>query len=150
MNDLAPSVRSAGTIVSSSSRKLRILVVEDHADTLRGLELLLKRLGHQVTPANNMRTALKAANDAEFDLLLSDLGLPDGSGWELMGALEKSGRCPAQAVAMSGLCGFADKAKSRAAGFRAHWIKPFSPETLEAMLKTVASEASAALASSAA
>ena len=147
MNGLEHFVRPAGTVAPPLSRGLRILVVEDHADTRRGLELLLVTLDHQVILASDMKTALKALDcQGSFDLLLSDLGLPDGSGWELLGTLARMGRRPAQAVAMSGFCSVSDKERSRAAGFRAHLIKPFSVEELEAVLDAVAAEKLAAAA----
>ena len=124
-------------------RSLRILVVEDHADIRRGLEVMLDLLGHQAFFAGDMQTALQLASASRFDLLLSDLGLPDGTGWELLHRLEAMGRRPAYAVAISGFSGCADMERSREAGFQTHLVKPFTPETLEAVLKAVALELAA-------
>src|SRR5580765_2709196 len=63
---------------------LRILLVEDHADTRRVLGRLLNALGCQVTSAGTVKEALELGEKVEFDLLVSDIGLPDGTGTEVM------------------------------------------------------------------
>jgi len=115
---------------------LRVLVVEDHPDTLRALELFIKALGHHPTLARNMQEALLvgSAENEEFDLLLSDLRLPDGDGWELLLQLRKCGCCPKRAIAMSGWSGTEDFMRSKTAGFEAHLIKPFTPKVLQSAL----------------
>jgi CheY-like chemotaxis protein len=83
-----------------------------------------------------MKTALKLAPTAEFDVLISDIGLPDGDGWELMKRLRE--QIPGmKAIAMSGYGMRADLEKSKAAGFASHLIKPFGPAELDAALKKV-------------
>lgn len=120
---------------------LHILVVENHPDTRLGLEVFLRTLGHRARFAEDVRTALEAASTAgNFDLLLSDISLPDGDGWDLLRQLESSGRRPPHAVAMSGFGSGADLEKSRAAGFAAHLIKPFPPEELEDALRAVSQQ----------
>ena len=122
------------------ARSLRILVVENHPDTRQGLDLFLKMLGHQVRFAENMQAALLLAADSgeEFDLLLSDIFLPDGNGWELLRQLDQNGHRPPHAFAMSGVGSNADVAKSEAAGFEKHLIKPFRPDELETALQAAA------------
>ena len=117
-------------------RSLRVLLVEDHPDTLRALELFLKMLGHRPTLAKSMQEALQVgcAEDGKFDLLLSDLRLPDGNGWELLLQLRERGCCPKRAIAVSGWGSEEDRARSHAAGFEAHLVKPFTPSVLEAAL----------------
>jgi CheY-like chemotaxis protein len=90
---------------AKKSSPLHILVVEDHLDTLRMLELFLQALGHRTRVARNVQEALAIAANAEarFDLLLSDIKLPDRDGWELLGLLGQAGRMPQRAIAMSGL-----------------------------------------------
>src|SRR5262249_13198936 len=66
------------------SRGLRILLVEDNRDTLQYLALVLRGRGHRVTTAERLSEALRAAGDQRFDLLLSDIELPDGTGLDLM------------------------------------------------------------------
>ena len=66
------------------SRPLRILLVEDHDATSQVIALLLRRLNHDVTAAPTLAEARRYADNKQFDLLISDLGLPDGSGLDLM------------------------------------------------------------------
>jgi CheY-like chemotaxis protein len=121
------------------SQEPQILVVEDHPDSRRSLELFLKILGYQAQFARGVQDALAiaAAHGKGFDLLLSDLRLPDGDGWELLRCLEEKGWRPQRAIALSGWGSNEDLAKSRAAGFHAHLIKPFSPDAIAAALREV-------------
>lgn len=112
----------------------RILVVEDHEDTCLGMKLLLTRRGYAVRTAPDVATALALLRAEKFDLLLSDLGLPDGTGCEIMEAVRASGL---RGVALSGFGGEGDRAKSRAAGFSDHLVKPFNIEELDALLATL-------------
>ncbi len=116
-----------------------ILVVEDHADTASVMENLLRRMKHKVTIANSIAEAMameeKNRESAPFDLILCDLGLPDGSGIDLMRQLSQ--RSSARAIALSGFGMDEDVLSSRAAGFSAHLVKPVSLSTLEATMKSV-------------
>jgi CheY-like chemotaxis protein len=118
-------------------RPMRILLVENHADTLRWLTLYLGDLGHQVTAARTVGEAILALSAQRFDVLLSDIGLPDGTGWELM-ARGKTPEWP-YAIAMSGFGMNADKARSREAGYRHHLLKPFKTAELDKLLLDAAS-----------
>lgn len=127
------------TITPPPVRGLRILVVENHPDMRLGLEVFLEALGHRPQFASDVRGALAAAGATEpFDLLLSDVHLPDGNGRELPELLKRTGRCPAHAIAMSGFGSADDDAKSHAAGFCAHVVKPGVPGEFEAALNAVA------------
>jgi CheY-like chemotaxis protein len=119
---------------------LYILVVEDHADSRRMLELFLNALGHKVESARNIQQTLDllVTGGKGFDLLLSDLRLPDGDGWDLMRRLEEAGCRPPQAIALSGWGSSDDITKSRKAGFQAHLVKPAAPQALRAALKAAA------------
>ena len=120
-------------------RGLRILVVESHPDMRLGLEVFLEALGHRPQFAPDLRGALEAAGAVEtFDLLLIDVWLPDGDGRDLPGLLERTGRRPPHAIAMSGFRSADDAEKSHAAGFRAHVVKPGAPGEWEAALNGVA------------
>jgi CheY-like chemotaxis protein len=79
-----------------------------------------------------------AAAGSRFDLLLSDLRLPDGNGWDLLRRLEEAGWRPEHAIAISGWGSETDLAKSKSAGFQAHLIKPLAPEALKMVLDRVA------------
>jgi signal transduction histidine kinase len=117
----------------TSRRSLRILLVDDHQDTSAALARLLTRRGHTVAVAHNVGSAMAAAERAQFDLLVSDLGLPDGSGLELMSTLRaKSG---IRGIAISGFGMNGDIEKSTRAGFSQHLVKPVNLENLEAAIE---------------
>lgn len=121
-----------------AATSLRILVVENHADTREILISLLEALGHTVVVAESVRSALGIAPRARCDVLISDIGLPDGDGWELLGQLNLPR--PMYAIAMSGYGMTADRTRSKAAGYRHHLVKPMGIEQLEGILKKVAAE----------
>jgi two-component system CheB/CheR fusion protein len=117
---------------SETHRILRIFIVENHPDTLEGLSMYLRGLGHSIQAAHSMREALAALRTTEIDVLLSDIGLPDGDGWELL----KQANLPKSvyAIAMSGFGMGNDHKKSRAAGYKRHLVKPFDPLELDQAL----------------
>jgi signal transduction histidine kinase/CheY-like chemotaxis protein len=115
-----------------SMQSLRILLVEDHADTSSALGRLLTRRGHQLTVAPDIRTALAQAERGSFDLLISDLGLPDGTGFELMSKLRATGL---RGIAISGYGMRSDIEKSLQAGFSRHLVKPLNFAALEAAIQ---------------
>ena len=118
----------------NSGYGVRVLVVEDHADVRRTLRALLDALGYDAVFAADMQSALQLAEDVRFDVLLSDIGLPDGDGWELLRRLKISGASPSWTVAMSCLNSPADVAQSEAAGYRVHLGKPFTARELESAM----------------
>jgi CheY-like chemotaxis protein len=122
-------------------RVLRIFVVENHRDTLKSLTMYLESFGHSVQSARTMQAALAALPKADCDILISDLGLPDGDGWELLRKV-KFPR-PVYAIAISGYGTEADQEKSRAAGFRHHIVKPFGGEELGPIIEEAARELAA-------
>lgn len=117
----------------SARLPLRIFLVENHADTRLYLQRYLQHLGNVVDTAPDMTTALERLPHQEIDLLISDIGLPDGDGWELLNRLGPARKY--LAVAMSGFGANADKTRSEAAGFRHHLLKPFLPDELDAILE---------------
>ena len=119
-----------------SNTPLKFFVVENHEDTLDAIKMFLEAQGHSVETAPDMKSALKLATQTKFDVLISDIGLPDGDGWELIKKLRE--KIPGlQAIAMSGYGMRADLDKSKAAGFAAHIIKPFGPAELDQALQKV-------------
>ncbi|MBV8314352.1 MAG: CHASE3 domain-containing protein [Planctomycetaceae bacterium] len=112
----------------------RILVVEDEPATLRLMARLLRGLGHEVTTAGTMETAREAVEAGDFDLIVSDIGLPDDSGLELMRQVVAL-RGPIPAIALTGYGMEDDILRSRAAGFSAHLTKPIDFTKLEAMIR---------------
>ncbi len=123
---------------------LRVFLVENHPDTLRSMRMYLELMGHTVLSACTSVEAVAAVPDARCDVLISDIGLPDGDGWELLRTLREHDHAPTFAIAMSGFGMNADHVRSHAAGYRHHLLKPFAPSTLDAMLEEAAREISAA------
>ena len=114
-----------------------VLLVEDHVDTAYVTALLLRDAGWTVHLAHTVRDALgQLEGGLRPDLLLSDLGLPDGTGIELLSVLRERLGADAvpPAVALSGFGMDHDVSRSLAAGFRAHLVKPVSAERLQATL----------------
>ena len=118
---------------------LRIFVVENHADSLKYLVLYLETIGYTVLSATTMTEALANLPTAQCDVLISDVGLPDGDGWELLRTLQLPS--PIYAIAMSGFGMNADRARSKEVGYRHHLLKPFVPTELENVLVEAAQEA---------
>jgi PAS domain S-box-containing protein len=114
-------------------RPLRLLLVEDHADTARVLAKLLSLGGHEVTVAHSVADALAAAAGQPFDLVISDIGLPDGTGYELMRRLRD--RHQLRGIAMTGYGMEDDLRQSRDAGFLDHLVKPVDPNTLQRTIR---------------
>ena len=123
-------------------RPLRIFVVENHPDTLRALRMYLEGTGYVIVSASTLREALETFPGARCDVLISDIGLPDGSGWDLLQKLRENGHAPAYAIAMSGFGMNADHVRSQEAGYRHHLLKPFVPDDLDVMLAEAARELS--------
>ena len=125
------------------ARPLRVLLVEDDATIREALNKLVDALGHRAHVTQNVREALEFAlsKNETFDLLLSDISLPDGNGWELLRCLIDGGRRPWRAIAMSGQSSMADLARSQTAGFEQHLRKPVAPAIVEAILLEAAEEA---------
>jgi len=122
---------------SPRAESLRVLVVEDDVPTLRAIEKLLLLSRHRVIPATSVATALEAAAREPLDLVISDLGLPDGLGYDLMRQLtELHG---VRGIALSGYGMSSDVEKSRQAGFMEHLIKPIDADTLDAVIGRVMS-----------
>ena len=119
-------------------RSLKIFVVENHADTLQCLAQYLQAAGHTVATAPTMTQALETLPSTPCDVLLSNLRLPDGSGWELLRIVRLSQ--PVYAIALSGLGTKADHARSQEAGFRRHLLKPFPLADLDHALAEAARE----------
>jgi PAS domain S-box-containing protein len=111
----------------------RILLVEDHEDTRETLQRLLVRRGHQVSPAGSLRGARALAETGEFDFVITDLGLPDGDGTELLGAFSRTAQPPI-GIALTGYGMEDDIQRTLAAGFSAHLTKPIDFTELDRLL----------------
>ncbi|MHA3775385.1 PAS domain S-box protein [Verrucomicrobiota bacterium sgz303538] len=116
---------------------LRILLVEDHDHTREVLSRLLQRQGHTVLVAQSVQEAIDVASENQVDVVVSDLGLPDGSGFDLMPQLKS--RYGVKGIAVSGYGMEQDLKRSREAGFDAHLVKPVDFKQLIAALQAVTS-----------
>ena len=112
---------------------VHILLVEDHEDTARVLGRILRNAGFDVTHAATIAEARARAGGNRFDLLISDLGLPDGSGLDLMKTLREAQGL--KGIALSGFGTDEDVAASTAAGFAAHLTKPIDWDRLRAEIE---------------
>ena len=124
-----PPAGTPATLQNRAVGSLRVLLVEDHGVTAKMLRLVLASEGHEVDTAGDIAAALKLAAEHHFDLLISDLGLPDGSGHDLMRELRSRGyKFPG--IAISGYGQDEDIQRSREAGFADHLTKPTPRERL--------------------
>jgi signal transduction histidine kinase/CheY-like chemotaxis protein len=135
-----PSMASMTAVTAARetpAARLRVLLVEDHSDTARALADLMRMHGHEVRVAGSVAQALAAAaGDGGFDLVISDLGLPDGSGQDLMRHLAQ--RFGLRGIALSGYGMEDDVRRSREAGFERHLTKPVNLDALESAIQEVA------------
>jgi DNA-binding response OmpR family regulator len=124
--------------VGAEPRPLRVLLVDDHADTAELLRMLLSRRGFEVTTARSVASALVAAEASPIDVLVSDIGLTDGNGCDLLRQLRAIGPLPA--IALSGRDREADVQSARDAGFDEYLGKPVGIAQLVEALRRVAAK----------
>jgi len=124
-----------GRILIMTDSELNILLVEDHADTIHAMTRLLTSVGYQVQPAACAREALDLARHLPFDLIISDLALPDGSGLDVMRQINEMR--PTRGIAISGYDDADHVEQSRQAGFAAHLTKPTDLPCLLAAIQSV-------------
>lgn len=138
MTDLTPRTRRAETDVNlGGAGGQRILIVEDHEDTLEITAKLLRTMSYEVKTASSMSAALEAAESERFDILISDIALPDGSGLDLLQMLTRT--APIKGIAMSGYGLDKDIERSREAGFLEHLTKPVDLPQLVMVIEKLAS-----------
>ena len=109
------------------------MLVEDHEDTNKSLTKLLRLRGYEVESANDIESALALSTTAQFDVLVSDIGLPDGTGIDLIRRL-RSDR-PALAIALTGFGMEDDLRKTHEAGFDHHLVKPIDVNKLDVLIQ---------------
>lgn len=127
---------TAGPPVSGNKPRLRVLVVEDQKDTARMLGLFIGGAGHEVRTAETKAAALELAAKQPFDVLVADVRLPDGTGYELMNELRPG--TTLKGIIFTGLSGPEEEERSRAAGFSAFLVKPFDLDRLVETVERVA------------
>ena len=130
-----PSQRTLNAKSRMEQRAPHLLVVDDHHDTCTGLKLMLERRGYRVTVAHSADEAVAKADQDNFDLMISDIGLPDRSGYELMEEL--SATKSLRGIALSGFGMENDISRARAAGFSNHLTKPINFERLEEVIHSL-------------
>ena len=136
MRYYAASARSASSTnpelpALAAKRTVRILVVEDNRDAAHMLAQFLRLSGYAVTVASSNREGLEAARKSPPDVVLCDIGLPDGDGYILAQALRANPQtASAQLIAVTARNREEDKQRSRDAGFQLHLVKPVRPESL--------------------
>jgi CheY-like chemotaxis protein len=123
---------------------IRVLVVDDEADTLELLRTILAQCGAEVTVAATAREALEALEQAPFDVLVSDIVMPEEDGYGLIRRIraldvERGGRIPA--LALTAYARIEDRAEALAAGYQQHAAKPIEPAELAAAVATLADRA---------
>lgn len=119
--------------IDGGTRRRRVLVVDDHHDTCIGMKLMLERRGYKITLAHSASQAVEKASEVDFDLVISDIGLPDRSGYELMQELRATNGL--RGIALSGFGMENDVNKAREAGFSEHLTKPINFERLEGAIR---------------
>ncbi|MCE3261387.1 MAG: response regulator [Pseudoduganella sp.] len=133
--DGATAGLDAGTVPLAMATRRRVLLVDDNSDVLQGLRALLEVRGHEVQAVADPASALRASASFVPDLAILDIGLPGMDGYELAGELRRRpGFAKTRLVALSGYGQQADQARSLAAGFAVHLVKPITPDQLYALL----------------
>jgi two-component system CheB/CheR fusion protein len=121
--------------VTRTPGKPRILVVDDVADVTEMIALFLKHAGFDVRTANSAMTALQITSQDQFDLIISDIGMPDMNGYDLAESLRKSDAYQAiPMIAVTGYTEYDDRGRSLEAGFNAHLTKPINPSRLLSLI----------------
>ena len=120
---------------SKPTKSLRILLVEDHGDTRRTLARLLKHFGHDISVAESTESALEILRSKTLDVVLSDIGLPDGSGYDVIAEAKRKQRVTG--IALTGFGMEEDIKRSKKAGFDFHLTKPVDFQELRSVLAEV-------------
>lgn len=139
LNDQSVSAVPTHPAPPSASTARKVLLVEDHADTATVITLLLKKFGHTVTSAGSVAAGLAAFEAGAFDVVLSDLGLPDGTGIDFVTKLRQRAAVPA--VALTGYGMEEDVRRCLDAGFDAHLTKPVNFAELNAVIQRLTAKA---------
>jgi two-component system response regulator QseB/two-component system response regulator BasR len=113
---------------------MNILFVEDNVNASRAMKVMLELKGYSVDVAANVADALECIASSDYDLLISDITLPDGTGYDILARSPK--RIPA--IALSGHTAESARAESLARGFAEHVTKPFQTEELIELIERVA------------
>ena len=130
-----PSVSICEPAYCATAPSIRILLVDDHETTRNVLARMVRKLGHEVLVAGDIRSASEILFETGVDVLVSDLGLPDGDGTEL--TIRWKPRIKFGAIALSGFGMESDVIRSRESGFAYHLTKPVEFERLAELIQRV-------------
>ena len=139
LSQILSNASGTSSDVSADTQRTRIrsgvgktaLVVDDVADVTEMLAVLLTHAGYEVVTASSARSALDAARQRQFDVIISDIGMPEMNGYQLARELRTlPGYETVPMVAVTGYSMFDDKERSTNAGFNAHMTKPIDPRAL--------------------
>ncbi len=129
---------SISHITETGVPPLRVLLVEDHEDTSKSISRLLSSKGFLVTTASDVAIALKLVAQQPFDVVVSDVGLPDKTGYDLMEQIRDAYKIPG--IAMTGFGMEEDIIRCKAAGFKEHLVKPVRISQLTEAIFRVATQ----------
>jgi CheY-like chemotaxis protein len=126
-------------VINAVLASIKILAVEDHADTRNVLKIFLEWSGAEVTVVESGSAALEAIQKQKPDVLLCDLSMPQMDGFELLQKIRDLGReiGSVPAIACTAFGGKEDVARTQRAGFQAHITKPIDPKVLVATIADV-------------
>lgn len=126
--DLAPDSEA---LQAKTQERRTALVVDDVADVTEMLAVVLTHAGYSVVTAASAPAALNAARERQFDVIISDIGMPEMNGYQLAREVRKlPGYQSVPMVAVTGYSMFDDRERSTNAGFNAHMTKPIDPRAL--------------------
>lgn len=118
-----------------------VLVVDDVPDVTEMIELLLKHAGYDVSTADSAQDALHLARLNHYDLVISDIGMPDMNGYELAAALrELAAYNKTPLIAVTGYSEYDDRGRAVRAGFNVHLTKPIEPTELLTLMRELLSQ----------
>jgi CheY-like chemotaxis protein len=129
----AVTTSASGADAEGTPSRLRILLVEDHLDTQRILARMLTNFGHEISIANNVAEAQSVFRSQALDVILSDIGLPDGTGYDIISEAKKTTKV--KGVALTGYGMSEDVRRSKEAGFDFHLTKPIDVSELRTVLR---------------
>jgi CheY-like chemotaxis protein len=141
-----PQKRSTSTRAKKTTRKIRarrgtVLVVDDVPDVTEMIELLLKHAGYDVATADSAKAALQMARKQHFDLVISDIGMPEMNGYELATALrDLAAYNSTPLIAVTGYSEYDDRGRAVRAGFNVHLAKPIEPTQLLSLMNELLSQ----------
>jgi CheY-like chemotaxis protein len=133
---VAPSISESQVIRAFDFSGVRALVVEDDADARTLTRRILTELGATVIEAHSAKDALQQITSANANILISDIGMAQQDGYQLIRQLRSSGFGPdvLPAIALTAFARMEDRAEALAAGFQEHLVKPLEPQLLIARI----------------